>query len=216
LIKQNKLPVENVKLVKKLNLINKIIKNRGEENLSPETLNAWEEVYPIYLQLLSEAKDALESPASSNFLELIPLTNSPDDMSKTAHNALTRYLKRKWLKHKPNFLKDEDVDSRKISCIDNILEALKSVDLLMNVMEIQGVQPNYVFENFSKLSIDLSQVFEDLAILADLHNSMFDITSKSDKKNYTLAPIRKTDIAEMKKFAIEMRTFGDKSLVETK
>jgi hypothetical protein len=217
--KRNIISEEDLKLRDKLNLRFNIIKYRKDANIPDQALEDWQVFFNTYNYLLDLAKRVVSVPSAISFKELAPIIvklQDNTDSVKVAHNPVSRFLKRKWLEHKPSIFKDEDIDSRKITCIDNILEALKTIDVLMNTLQTQDVLPEHLYNSLAEFSVDLSQVYEDLIKLADLHNAVLRTSLKNrDKKSkdLTVTIIPRIDITEMKKLVQLMQSVGSKRLI---
>lgn len=210
---------------KKLNYVFDIISHRKDESYSPELVAKWNELNQTYDALFSLARSILNVPEAERFLQLaLPAVefdmeekqkyNLPDLLvEKKAHNALTRYLKRKWLEHKPRFLKDEDIDSIKIRAVDNIILGLKELDLLMNSLEKPTDSfPVDIVNQVLKLAKILSKAFIDLIGLAKQFNSYYRSKSKLERKDLSVLEIPRTEFSDMARLVHGLDILSQKTL----
>lgn len=100
------------------------------------------------------------------------IKESPELLAQ-AHNPVSRFLKRKWLEYKPDFIRsDVDLDIIKEKTINHISDSIKEIDSFMDILR-DKIDVDSIFVGLQHLSVALGVVLEDTITLAEYHNRTF-------------------------------------------
>lgn len=187
------------KKVKRSTLISSIIKKiEHRQPLSEVEERSCEEITKAYEELLKIVSEVMKNE-QDNFLEWATQIN------KQAAISPVRFLNRKVLELRPDFTrKDVDLDRRKENTINHILEAVQTIEKLMDTI-LTKPDVNTLFNAVHGLSQNLSDILEDIITLAEYHNSMFldeyreKNPYRSVAKNVSLKMIYEREINKLKK-----------------
>lgn len=129
------------------------------------------------------------------------------------HNPLSRFFKKKWLKHKPDLLRsDVDLDMRKQMTIDHLDAVIDSLEMFMDVLVAHsGIDE--IFKSLKELSGLLAEVVEDIITLAEYHTSMYRDENRLKRKGVILEPIIEREINKLRKANIGIREMSSKILI---
>lgn len=130
-----------------------------------------------------------------------------------ANNALSRFLKRKWLQHKPDFIRaDVDIDMRKEFTIERIHKIIKSLENFMNTLE-KNESIDAVFSDLKEISKDLADMVEDIITLAEAHTSMYRDENRSKRKGLVLQSVIEREINKLRSTNEGIRQMSRKILI---
>lgn len=130
-----------------------------------------------------------------------------------AHNSLSRFIKRKWLEHKPDVIRsDVDLDMRKQITIEHIADTIIAIEEFMNVLE-KNLGIDEIFKSLKNFSKKLGVVVEDIITLAEYHSSMFRDENRNKRKGVILHPIIEREINKLRKANIGIKEMSDKILI---
>lgn len=130
-----------------------------------------------------------------------------------AHNTLSRFLKRKWLEYKPDFIRsDVDLDMRKQITIEHIHETIRLIEEFMDIL-VKDSKIDEIFQILKKFSVALAEVVEDIITLAEYHSSMFRDENRSKRKGVVLQPIIEREINKLRKANVGIKEMSSKILI---
>lgn len=166
-------------------------------------ISAYKELLEFFSSVFKEKSDTFESYAKK--IQSLPEVK--------AHNPLSRFIKRKWLEHKPDFIRsDVDLDMRKNIAVEHISDTILSLKEMMDIL-IQSPGIDEVFRCLKKLSKTLSIVIEDIIVLAEYHTTMFRNENRNNRKGVILHPIIEREINKLRKTNIGIKEMSDKILI---
>jgi hypothetical protein len=179
--------------------------------LSENEINDAEKIILAYRKLLVMVAGILGVDALNFSSFAKNIQNQP--IEAKAHNPISRFLKRKWLESKPDFIRDDvDIDMRKQITIDHISEVINSLENFMNVLEINATIDS-IFKSLQEFSNLLSIVIEDIITLAEYHSSMFRNENRNKRTGVILHPIIEREINKLRNANIGIKEMSSQILI---
>lgn len=181
-------------------------------NKIKEVVRYYNDTVDSYQLLKGMAQSALQTQAPTFKDMILSAKNTIDDGNvedgaiKTAHNALTRYLKRKWLERP--FFRNESMDSAKTLAIESILQAVKTLSSFLDMIE-KGTSIDDLFVGVQNISEQMAKVYEGLLILADLHNNEYEHNLQRKDKTSPLHHIKNSQIQHLRRWISNMRLLNN-------